>query len=72
MGIYPVKLNEWYPPKSKERSAVLAILSHEKCYVCGKSPVKVRGAYADHSLPWGHYRVVWCSTECFKGSKDKL
>lgn len=66
MSIYPVRLQEWFPPKDERRSIALTILKYTKCACCGKKNIDPRYAYIYHSAPWGHMTdEVWCTKRCY-------
>lgn len=63
MSIYPVTLSKWYPARSDHGMIAIGILSYSWCAMCGQIP-PYKTAIADHSLPWGYYRDIFCNKSC--------
>jgi hypothetical protein len=77
MGIYPVKLAQWYKKPKKDDpdyeenkfryDAARFIVRMNACATC-KRKIRYRDSISMHSLPWGHYSEVWCSWKCCNNS----
>lgn len=65
MSIYAVPLYKWFK-KDKDLAAICrTILKYNHCAMCG-GKCNFKTAMADHSMPWGYYREVWCTQRCEK------
>jgi hypothetical protein len=65
VSVYPVRLQEWFPPKDEKRSNALLVLKYGECARCGKKNMDPRYAWIYHSAPYGFCTDhMWCSTRC--------
>lgn len=67
MSIYPVRLNEWFPPGDEHFEIVSSFVEFNRCLACGDSP-NYKKAVGHHSIFVG-YGDVWCSWKCCHSGK---
>lgn len=72
MSIYPVKLIEWYPRRTKswtqKSNYISAFMSvkYGECLYCSNKKMKYKTAlWGHHSVPFG-YGDIWCNSRCLK------
>jgi hypothetical protein len=65
MSIYAVPLYKWFAKDKDHASTCRRILECNHCTMCG-GKCNFKTAIADHSLPWGCYRDVFCTQRCEK------
>jgi len=67
MGIYLVKLAEWFPVGDDYHSTLMSIINCVRCLACDKK-VRFKAAVGHHSLPFGN-GDLFCSWKCSTSGK---
>ena len=67
MGIYPVRISEWFPLGDEHHENATMMVSVFRCLACDKK-LRWKAAIGHHSIPWGH-GDLWCGWKCCRSGK---